>query len=159
MCYGTPNFAKVRALLAPLTACLETQDSQILSDALWAISGIMQDKVSRTEVSRQTNVKKILELVSYPSPDISMPAMRIIGLMCAGDHQSTSLVIVNEGTKIICATLKNVDLNKAISKEAYWALSNIVLDTNSEILILVKFGIIKEIGSILESSSIYSVIP
>eukprot|EP00826_Nyctotherus_ovalis_P044579 TRINITY_DN4822_c0_g1_i10.p1 TRINITY_DN4822_c0_g1~~TRINITY_DN4822_c0_g1_i10.p1 ORF type:complete len:267 (-),score=22.66 TRINITY_DN4822_c0_g1_i10:513-1313(-) len=157
LCHSTTHVGKAQVLLKPLNSCLRQTDSQVLSETLWALSKIIQDKFTRAETAKQINVAKVLELMGSEITDISIPASYIVGCMCAGDCTCTSLVVENGGIKALCALFKSPSIDIFISKYTCWAIANLSLGSASHLNLLLDYGVTQKAAELVMSSPEYAV--
>jgi len=155
LCQGSLQYTKVLPMLQPLNSCLNQLDLQVLSDTLKALSSIIQDKFMRGELARQLNIRRILELMLCKQHEVSLPATYVIGYLCSGDHICTSLVIENEGVKVLCFVLQDTSVNLHTTKYACWALANLSLIYAADLAL--NHDLIKRIVQLITTSSDYSV--
>lgn len=158
LCHGVTHVAKVSTLLKPLDGCLLLTDPQVLSETLWALSKVLQDKFTRAQIAKQINVAKVLELMESEITDISIPASYIVGCMCAGDYTCTSLVVENGGIKTLCALFKRPSINAFVSKYTCWAIANLSLGSASHLNLLLDYGVTQRAAELVVSSPEYAVL-
>eukprot|EP00796_Vickermania_ingenoplastis_P005865 gene5865-4187_t len=142
LCRGRPHpeleyVAMAVPVLGPL---LYHPDSQVVIDAAWGLSYISDGPSERVQVVLVPSiVSRVVELMSFPSPTIKTPAIRIIGNIASGDDEQTQ-TIINAG-----ALSAFVDLlrhqKRAIRKEACWTVSNIAAGKTHQIDALINAGV------------------
>ncbi|KAJ4452549.1 putative Importin subunit alpha-1a [Paratrimastix pyriformis] len=96
LCRGKPQpaFQGIRDLLVPLSRLIYSTDQEILTDACWALAYITDGENERIEAVIQAGIhRRVVELLTFPSPSVSIPALRCVGNLVTGDDRSTQLVL------------------------------------------------------------------
>ena len=133
-CRGKPHpaFEHVREALPTLAALIQAQDSDVLTDALWALSYVSDaDNGRLTAVIEAGVVRRVVELLAHPSPSVKTPALRTIGNIVTGDDLQTQTVILNGALPPLLRLM--VTEKKAVRKEACWTISNIMAGNHEQI--------------------------
>jgi len=133
-CRGKPQpaFEHVREALPTLAALIQAQDSDVLTDALWALSYVSDaDNGRLTAVIEAGVVRRVVELLAHPSPSVKTPALRTIGNIVTGDDLQTQTVILNGALPPLLRLM--VTEKKAVRKEACWTISNIMAGNHEQI--------------------------
>ena len=87
------NFSFAAATLPPLN--FNVQDSEILTDGLWAISYLSEGENDRLQrVIEAGVVRRISELLMHTMATVLTPALRTIGNIVTGDDLQTQVRVV-----------------------------------------------------------------
>lgn len=108
------------------SAVLRTEFSvTLVSDALWGVSYISENPEMLEICVNQFPVipSKTVELLTHHSPNISVPALRVVGNFSAGCHVACLAVID------AVASLPRFFNSPRRAKEALWILSNFLADS------------------------------
>jgi len=132
----------------PLLAKMITvEDKDTLADACWACSFI-SDLTNGVSVVLQYGMsKRLVNLLTYPSPDVVSPTLRAIGNIVAGDDSQTQQIISDGALPCLHSLL--MDTKAHIRKEACWALSNITAGTPQQVTHVLEAGIMPDLMKLL----------
>eukprot|EP00826_Nyctotherus_ovalis_P046757 TRINITY_DN5319_c0_g2_i3.p1 TRINITY_DN5319_c0_g2~~TRINITY_DN5319_c0_g2_i3.p1 ORF type:complete len:163 (+),score=22.60 TRINITY_DN5319_c0_g2_i3:48-491(+) len=133
-------------------------DPQVLSESLWALIKIMQDKFTRGLVVREVDVGRVLELMQLETEEIAIPAAYFVGHVCAGDCMCTYSILENGGIKVICELFKRHSGSVYITKYTCWAIANLCLSGTSYLSLILDYDVMKHAAALVTSSHEYSVI-
>jgi len=136
-----PDFAKVRDALPTLVALIHAQDSNVLTDALWAIVYLSDGNSERlAAVLGAGVVKRVVELLAHPKTIVRTPALRTVGNIVAGNDLQTQAVIQAGALPHLLKLLESGGENTAVRKEACWTISNITAGTQEQIQAVLDAG-------------------
>ena len=111
---------------------IETDDKEVLSEILWAISYLTDTTNEDLEIFINSfELKRIFQLVQHPSSEIVTPSLRITGNIVTGDDKQTQ-VALDLGILSIYENLLNKP-TQSIIKETCWAISNITAGNSAQI--------------------------
>lgn len=156
LCYDSPHIGKVQALIEPLNKCLYQTDFQVLSESLWTLIKIMQDKFTRGLVVREVDVGRMLELMQLEMEEVAIPAAYLVGHVCAGDCICTSSILENGGIKVICELFKRHSASVYITKYTCWAIANLCLSGIAYLSLILDYEVMKRVAALVTSSHEYS---
>lgn len=135
LCRGkpSPEYSQVQEalpLLAQLT--IESNDTEMLSDCLWALSHLSEGSEERVGALLGTGVlPRIIELLGNHLYAIQLPATRIIGNVVTGSEQQTQQAL-NFGAALGLAELLG-SAKRNVRKEAVWAVSNVCAGNHEQL--------------------------
>mmetsp|Transcript_14941 Transcript_14941/g.22613 ORF Transcript_14941/g.22613 Transcript_14941/m.22613 type:complete len:593 (+) Transcript_14941:64-1842(+) len=162
MCRGKPqpDFKAVEPILDLMPDLLESRDSEVLGDALWALSYLSDDTGSSNEkigsVVKKGIVKPVVKLLHHKSTAIVTPALRCVGNIVSGDDVHTEEV-VNAGGLTSLLSLLRSSQKTTIQKEVCWALSNITAGNATQIGAFINAGGLQAIMTVLTSGMRFEV--
>ena len=116
-----PNFDDVSPALPVLANIIRNiDDTEVLTDACWALSYLSDDTGSanaKIQAVIQAGVtQKLVELLMHPSANVKTPALRTVGNIVTGDDLQTQQIISMSALPCLLALLANT--KKGIRKEA-----------------------------------------
>ncbi|KAJ4459517.1 putative Importin subunit alpha-1a [Paratrimastix pyriformis] len=152
-CRGKPQpaFQGIRDLLVPLSRLIYSTDQEILTDACWALAYITDGENERIEAVIQAGIhRRVVELLTFPSPSVSIPALRCVGNLVTGDDRSTQLVLDCGPLPFLRTMFSNPKLS--IRKEAVWAVSNVTAGNPAQIQAVIDAGMMADLLGLLETA-------
>eukprot|EP00823_Brevimastigomonas_motovehiculus_P009044 TRINITY_DN8717_c0_g1_i1.p1 TRINITY_DN8717_c0_g1~~TRINITY_DN8717_c0_g1_i1.p1 ORF type:complete len:562 (+),score=121.42 TRINITY_DN8717_c0_g1_i1:179-1687(+) len=149
-----PDFAKVKPALPTLAQLINLTDEEVLTDACWALSYLSDDNGPRNQkiqaVIEAKVVKRLIELLMHPSPNVKTPALRTIGNIVTGDDLQTQVVLEQPVLPCLLSLLSHT--KKGLRKEACWAISNITAGNQEQINAVLSADIIPSLVYTLKTS-------
>ena len=152
-CRGKPSapLSAIAPLFTDLVTLAGSTDSEVRSDALWALSYASSgDNDAVASIVRAGAVPRLVDgvLGSRGNYAFLSPTLRTLGNIVTGADEHTQVVVDNGGVGALCTVLRHEKKN--IRKEAVWALSNISAGTPAQIAaVLAVPGIIDEVKRIV----------
>jgi hypothetical protein len=137
LCRGKPQppFEQVAPALTVLAQLIRHDDTEVLTDACWALSYISDDAGSNNQkiqtVLSYGVTGRLVELLAHRSPNVKTPALRTIGNIVTGDDLQTDHVIRCNALGALAQLLHHP--KKGIKKEACWTISNITAGNHEQI--------------------------
>lgn len=153
LCRGKPepDFRIVGQALPILAAVIHSQDADVLTDALWALSYLSDGPDARVSAVLEAGVlHRVIELLGHPQPSIVTPALRTVGNIVTGDESQTQAVLNAGGLPHLLRLLTAA--RKALRKEACWTISNIMAGTVPQIQAVLDSNIIQVLVQILRGA-------
>jgi len=141
-CRGKPQPAWeiISPLLPVLCKLIYSSDSDVLTDACWALSYLSDGPTERTQAVLEMGVcRRIVELLLHQNVAVQSPALRIVGNIVTGDDNQTQQALNCGVVQQIKSLLGHS--KKAIRKEAVWTISNITAGNRNQIQLVVEAGI------------------
>src|SRR5690606_23322547 len=126
-CRGKPaaDFNIIQRSLPVLVNYLSSNDKDILADCLWTLSYITNGPNYQIVRAIEAGVSRfVVELMSNPSKDVFMPALRVAANIVTAEDRETGIMI-NLGIVPKLKKLLQTSSNRTIQKEVCFALSNI----------------------------------
>eukprot|EP00939_MAST-03C_sp_MAST-3C-sp1_P004981 g4981.t1 len=145
-CRGKPQpaFAMVSPALPVLAKLIYSSDTEVLTDACWALSYLSDGSNNKIQAVIQSGVcNRLVELLSHPNPSVQTPALRAVGNIVTGDDLQTQ-VVINAGALPYLSNMLNSP-KKGIRKEACWAISNIAAGNRAQIQCVIDHNLIPPI--------------
>ena len=140
LCRGkpAPNMHFAQQFIPALAHLVTLEDTEVLTDALWALSYLTNSENEIIELVVNSNIAgKVIGLLGHSCYEIVIPALRTAGNIVAGtDTQADAAV--NAGIIPKLVQLMKHDRKNAI-REAVWTASNIAAGTKDQISALVSF--------------------
>lgn len=156
-CRGKPEppFAMVAPALPVLRQLIYANDTDVLTDACWAISYLCDSTEDRSnkcidEVLNAGVAARLVELLGHSSFLVQTPALRAVGNIVTGDDSQTQQIIYYGALPKLKALLQSP--RKGIKKEACWAISNITAGNKEQIEEVLNCGIIKDLVNVLQTA-------
>jgi hypothetical protein len=147
-----PRFETVSKALPALSALLYSTDTEILTDACWALSYLSDGTNDRIQAVVDTEISsRLTDLLTFPNPTVLIPALRTVGNIVTGDDMQTD-IMVNAGVLPHLRILLANSVKKSIRKEVCWTVSNITAGTLKQIQEVMKANIIPPMIHILASA-------
>lgn len=156
LCRGKPQpaFEFVAPALPTLAALIYSKDTEVLTDACWALSYLSDDNGPHNQkiqaVIQSGVVKRLIELLMNTSDSVKTPALRTVGNIVTGDDLQTQVVL--QSSALPCLLSMLVDTKKAIRKEACWTISNITAGNAQQIQAVIDANIIPPLVNILRNA-------
>merc|ERR1719162_1869243 len=98
LCRGKPQppLQWVLPGLATLANLIHATDVEVLTDACWALTYLSDGTEDHVNAVIQAGVvKRLIELLAHPSPNVQTPALRAVGNIVTGNDVQTQTVIQN----------------------------------------------------------------
>lgn len=156
-CRGKPEppFEAVVGALPVLRQLLYATDTEIVTDACWAIS-YLSDATDDPrnncldEVIKSGLCSRLVEVLSHSSFLVQSPALRAVGNIVTGDDAQTQTMISYGCLPRLKALLDAP--RKPLRKEACWAISNITAGNREQIEEVISCGIIPDLVKLLNTA-------
>jgi importin subunit alpha-6/7 len=149
-----PDLNKVQPAIGVLLHLIQnSNDAEVMTDALWALSYLSDGDDERINACVQANITtEIVRKLSDNQVKIITPALRIVGNLVSGNEIATQTVM---DAGVLPVLYKLMDhQKKGIRKEACWAISNITAGTPSQIeTVLSHTNIMKKIIELAEHAN------
>lgn len=143
-----PPFEKVKMMLPVLSRLLQHTDTQILTDAAWAISYVTDDVNEKIQsVINAGCVPHLVKLLGSKENVVIVPALRSVGNIVTGDDSQTDAVLQAGALRYMPGLLNNS--RQGVVKEAAWTISNITAGNPAQIQAVLEAGIFEEIRNVL----------
>jgi len=127
-----PTLEWVVPALPTLHQLLNSSDSEVLTDAAWALSYLSDGADERIQAVVQSGVcQRLVELLSHPSSLVQTPALRAAGNVVTGNDEQTQAML-QFGLLTPLATLLQHE-KRNIVKESCWTVSNITAGNRAQI--------------------------
>jgi importin subunit alpha-1 len=158
LCRGKPQpaLADIEPALALLSNLIHSQDNELVTDALWALSYVSDGPNDRIEKVIEAGVcKKLVELLGHQNSLVVTPALRTVGNIVTGDDRQTQVIIQSGSLAKLLHLLYHPRRN--IRKETCWTISNITAGSREQIQGVIDNGLIPKIVETIETASEYDV--
>ncbi|XP_052894160.1 importin subunit alpha [Anopheles moucheti] len=150
-----PPFNRIEPMIPVLSALLDHEDAQVLSDACWALSYVTDDDVVKLDsVVASGAVPKLVRLLGTNNPAIITPALRSVGNIVTGNDTQTDAVIAANALTLLTNLLRHT--KNTIVKEAAWTVSNITAGNQSQIQHVLDSGIFNVLIDVLTNGDFKS---
>jgi hypothetical protein len=111
---------------------INDSDNDTMVDALWALSYLTDGENYKIQAIIGSGcVRRLVELLSHPSPAVQLPAIRAVGNIVTGTDVQTQAVLdcgaLPRFGNLLCSPKDN------IRKEACWAISNVTAGTQQQV--------------------------
>lgn len=155
-CRGKPPFKVVQDALPYLARLIYSEDTDVLSDACWALSYLTESAGDQQEQHIQAVVesrvcKRLVRLMMHPDPKVVAPALRAIGNIVTGDDLQTQ-VVLNCGALPCLVSLLGPPHSHAIRKEACWTISNITAGNLKQIQDVIDAQVMPTMVQLLQTA-------
>lgn len=153
LCRGKPQppFELVKPALSCLAQLIYSKDSEVLTDACWALSYLSDGSNDKIQAVIESGVaRRLVELLMHPLPSVQTPSLRTVGNIVTGDDLQTQIVI-NCGVLQSLLGLLNHE-KKGIRKEACWTISNITAGNKEQIQWIMEANLIPPLISLLANA-------
>jgi importin subunit alpha-6/7 len=97
VCSGKPppEFEGVRVCLPVLARLLMAEDTEVVTDACWALSYLSDGPNDRIQAVIETGcIRRLVELLAHESASVQTPALRAVGNVVTGDDGQTQVRFV-----------------------------------------------------------------
>ena len=141
-------------------ALLYVKDEEVVADTLWGLAHFTdaaKDTVSL--VLNRINVSQVLKYVEDPKDQVSVPALRVIGNLCAGSYGDIEEVLSSGALDALQNVLNAEKTSADVLKDVCWVLSNIATGSVEHIGQLISGGFIRTLTSLVRSSTNANVAP
>ncbi|KVH99803.1 Armadillo, partial [Cynara cardunculus var. scolymus] len=147
-----PFGLQTRPALPALECLVHSNDEEVLTDACWALSYLSDGTNDKIQAVIDAGVcKRLVELLTHPSPSVLIPALRTIGNIVTGDDVQTQHIIGHGSLPCLLSLLSN-NHKKSIKKEACWTISNITAGNNEQIQAVIEAGLISPLVNLLQTA-------
>jgi len=146
MCRGKPRPSpeKIGVAIPYLARLLYCNDSEVLSDALWAMSYIADGGHDYIDFVIQSQaLPKVIEVLAAQCNDTLHPALRIMGNICTGSNEQTTAALQSGVLNHLLPALQHK--KSQFRKEAVWLLSNVTAGTPEQIQAVMDAGLMAHI--------------
>ncbi|RYG52227.1 hypothetical protein EON67_01710 [archaeon] len=150
----TPEQQYINDILPMLGRLLYSDDVDVLTDALWALSYLTDgDDPALLQCALEAGVcSRLAVLLRHPSANIVTPALRVVGNIVTGDEIQTQVMINVGALESLLAVLSGS--RKNLRKEACWAISNIMAGNTAQIQAVLDTGIVAKLVDLLSNGSL-----
>ena len=145
LCRGkpAPPFEQIAPAIPVLASLLEATDTNVITDACWALSYISDGDDDRkiTKILEAGVCHSAVRLLNHQTSSVQTPALRVIGNIVTGDEIQTQAAI---GCGCLPALKHMLDNHpkKSIKREVCWTLSNITAGSQAQIQAVIQASII-----------------
>lgn len=156
LCRGKPQpaFNLLRPLLVVLKHLIMCNDTEVLTDAAWALSYLSDDTDSdnqRIEAIVQAGIlPRLISLLKHPSTKVQTPALRAVGNVVTGTDSQTEACLRENCLGGLLSLLSSS--KRTIRKEACWTISNITAGTQKQIEMVIAANILPTLIHILKTN-------
>jgi hypothetical protein len=155
LCRGKPqpHFDLVVPALPILAKLLDSTDTEILTDAFWALSYLSDGCNDKIQAVIETGIsRRLVEQLIFPDmSSILVPALRTVGNIVTGDDIQTDEMI-NAGVLPCLNSLLANSAKKSIRKEVCWTISNITAGTLQQIRKVIEADIVPRLVQALATA-------
>ena len=148
LCRGkpAPPFNVVNIAIPYLAELIKSNDSQVVTDACWALSYLSDGDNTKIQAVINSGVcEKVVLNLMHQSQAVQTPSLRIIGNIVTGDDEQTQHVIDFHVLPRLKFMLDNVNIKKAIKKEVCWTISNITAGPVHQIEAVIEASIFESL--------------
>lgn len=155
LCRGRPlpKFESVKIAI-PILAKMMTvsTESEVLTDAAWALSYLSDGEEQRIQLVIDTGVlPHLLKHVTHPFLSIVIPCLRTLGNIVTGSDVQTDTVLSMPNCLQTIFSLLNHE-KRSVRREACWTLSNIAAGNEDQIRQLISNkGLIEKLMQLMET--------
>jgi len=158
LCRGKPQplLSELEPCLGLLSNLLHSTDTEIITDALWALSYTSDGPNDRIERVIEAGVcKRLCELLGHQNSLVVTPALRAVGNIVTGDDRQTQAIIQAGALPKLLQLMYHPRRN--VRKETCWTISNITAGSKEQIQAVIESGFIPKIVETIESANEYDV--
>ncbi|KCV69308.1 hypothetical protein H696_03740 [Fonticula alba] len=150
----SPHWDSISQCLPVLAKIIYKEDSDILTDACWALSYLSDGDNTRIQALLDANIcRRIVQLLMYPSDLVRTPALRTIGNIVTGTNVQTQMVI-NAAVLPALSAFLNMDSMANLRKEACWTISNITAGNSEQIQAVLDANIFIQLLAIIHNDDL-----
>jgi len=152
LCRGKPQpkLADVQDGLPVMARLLQTTDTELLTDVLWAFSYISDGPDQNIQAVLNTGAApRLVELLGSNSFSIQTPALRAVGNIITGTDTQTQVMLDLGVLPYLYKLLQSQ--RKAIRKEAAWTVSNITAGNASQTQLVIANSIFPLLANLLSN--------
>ena len=144
----------MRPLLKYLFSILETNDDEIVADALWAWAYLAEmENYKGEDILNKITQKKLIMFIGKEKSAATFPALRIIGDICSGSDLIVDQIVDVYMLKIIGNILISKS-HQGILKEICWLVSNLAAGPSRHISMLVDADMFKCLCQFISTSTV-----
>lgn len=148
-----PDFEYIRACVPILVDLAKQNDSEVLTDACWALSYITDDQTLNNQkinavVGQPGICARLIHLLQHGANNVQVPALRTIGNIVTGDDKQTQKMLDQNPLPALLGTLSCQ--RKNMRKETCWTVSNITAGTSRQIQFVIDANLISPLVNILK---------
>lgn len=154
LCRGkpVPDLSKIAPALPVLATLIYSADTEVVTDALWALSYCSDGENARIQAVLESGcVQKVVDHLKTSQYSHKVPALRTLGNIVSGDDAQAQVAIscgfVDTLKDLLASPKKN------IRREALWAASNLAAGSRSQIQCLIDAHLFPKINQFLASTS------
>merc|ERR1711879_246193 len=145
LCRGkpAPPFEAIIPAIPVLAGLLEATDTNVITDACWALSYISDGDDDRkiAKVLEAGVCQAAVRLLNHQTSSVQTPALRVIGNIVTGDEIQTQ-VAISCGCLPALKHMLDHHPKKSIKREVCWTLSNITAGSQQQIQAVLNASII-----------------
>ena len=140
----------MRAALPTLATLIQSDNTEILTDACWALSCLSEGVNAKIQAVLETEgvLPQLLALLSNESARVATPALRCVGNIVSGDNTQTQAAL-DAGVLAALAPLL-VHAKASIRMEACWSISNITAGSKAQIQAVFDAGLVPKLAQMLK---------
>lgn len=157
LCRGKPqpNFELIRDALPLLAKLIMVEDTEVITDATWALSYISDDNgptnAKIQAVIDQGVIPRLVQCLNHQATTVQVPALRCIGNIVTGDDKQTSAVLSCNALPFLLGLMSH--RKKGIKKEACWTVSNITAGNGEQIQRVIEANFIPPLVCMLREET------
>mmetsp|Transcript_102498 Transcript_102498/g.187262 ORF Transcript_102498/g.187262 Transcript_102498/m.187262 type:complete len:658 (+) Transcript_102498:59-2032(+) len=158
LCRGKPPplLDLIKPALDTLDSLLHHDDVEVLTDACWAVSYVLDSTFDGVEAGIQAGIcPRLVELLAHPTPQVQSPALRAVGNIAAGSDRQTETILNCGVLPMLKKLLQHA--KKSIRKETCWMLSNILGGTVEQTDAVIDAGLLPMILDMLRGDETHDV--
>jgi hypothetical protein len=146
LCRGKPQpkFELIRDVLPLLAKLITMEDTEVITDATWALSYISDDNGPQNNkiqaVIDHGVLPRLVQCLNHHQTSVQVPALRCIGNIVTGDDKQTSAVLACNPLPFLLGLMSH--RKKGIKKEACWTVSNITAGSGEQIQRVIEANLI-----------------